>query len=726
MPFLFISKILANNIDENYNNNNNNNTTSTSATPQQIALSIPEILELILSFLTREDRQESARLVCKEWHAICKDLLPTSYTWILHINPKINTNTTDRNDGKDERDIRDLVSLANNIVIQIDSDNRTAATSQQRLVSWKNMMSVLSSVIRERTNRGVPPRLRTLHLRETVLANFAAQLPQLPRLSTLSTLRIDSVAKWDIIHLLTIVRACPNLEELSIKPTLAAARASPSSSIAQDERLELTSALERDLISGSNTLPMLTRLRTCILHNLTLTLPALRAFLEASPGLSKLVLAHCDHLVREGQEDAHLLSRTHYHDEQGARIIRLVGAHCPDLKIFHLSLPYGGSSYGLGTPEIAVMLETFPNMEEYNLSEVEFDPVIFKSLDTTGYTNRITTMNLLPTRPDAFRSEGVPLREILCTFEHLVHLRAPASNYYIEDMDLHNVLEQLEECNPDESGGWGEPQPHIPTNDLVVARQYIWACRGLKTLHMKIGQRRCTSSFQTERWLIIFGFLSRMAPRLQELYLARYTTEMSFRGGSCLLTRLKDLERVRIVVDNCPWTEYYFFTLSWLDSTPLSWLSPTPPSTWDRFLYSRYRREKELRNIRRDYKGIEPPQLTTAGSMMVERGRELGMDLSKLGYPEDLLEWMDERYRDPTTDIDTITANITTSGCCKEQLPPLPKLQSFWVEMPHYSDMEYEQLRYHEKVAAKLRPEVDIQLRRPRLDAYYLTTLKLY
>ncbi|KAK5829513.1 hypothetical protein F5H01DRAFT_316380 [Linnemannia elongata] len=719
MPSLFLSKIFANKYNNNNNNNNNITITPTptpaSTTSQQIALSIPEILKHILSFLTRKNRQDSARLVCKEWHAICKNLLPTSYTWILRINSKINTNTTDRNDSDDEQKIRDLVSLANNIIIQIDSDNRTAAASQQRLVSWKNMMSVLSSITRERTNRGAPPRLQTLHLRETALTNFTVQLPLLPRLTTLSTLRIDSLARWDIVHLFTIVRACPDLEELSIKPTPGAARASPSS--LQDERLELTSAQERNLISGSNTLPKLTRLQTCCLYNLTLTLPALRAFLEASPRLSKLVLAHCNHLVREGQRDARLLSRTHYHDEQDARIIRLVGEHCPDLKIFHLSLPYGGGSHGLGTPEIAVMLETFPHMEEYNLSEVEFDPVIFKSPDTAGYTNRITTMNLLPTRPDAYRSEGAPLREILCSFEHLVHLRAPASNYYIEDMDLHNVLEQLEECNLDESPGCGKPQPFIPKNDSAVARQYIWACRGLKTLHMKIEQRWPTYRFQTERWLIVFGFLSRMAPRLQELHLSRYTTDVSFRGGSCL-TRLQDLERIRIVINFCPWTDFNFSTLSWLD--------PTPPSTRDRFVYWCHRREKERRDIWKHYKSIAPSGVSTAGSMMVERGREMGMDLRKLGYPDDLLEWMDERYRDPTTDIGTIATNTTTPGRRKEPPSPLPKLQSFWVEMPHYSDIDYEQLRDHEEFVARVRPEVDIQLRRPYQDEYYLMTLKMY
>lgn len=99
---------------------------------------------------------------------------------------------------------------------------------------------------------------------------------------------------------------------------------------------------------------------------------------------------------------------------------------------------------------------------------------------------------------------------------------------------------------------------------------------------------------------------------------------------------------------------------------------------------------------------------------MVERGLELGMDMTKLGYPDDLLDWMDERYRDPTTAIDTITANTTTPGCRKEPPSSLPKLQSFWFEMPNCSDMENELLRVDEKFVAKVRPGVDIRLRRPR------------
>ncbi|OAQ28764.1 hypothetical protein K457DRAFT_32829 [Linnemannia elongata AG-77] len=266
-------------------------------TPKQIALSIPEVLKHFLSFFTRKDRQDPARLIGKVWHAICKDLLPNFYAWILRINLKINIKTADRNDrsdSHDEQDIRDLVSLANNIIVQIDSDSQTAATSQQRLVSWKNMVSVLSSITRERTS------------------------PWLP------------------------------------------------------EFLDVRKA--NDLSSPY-------------------------VFLEASPRLSKLVLAHCDHLKREGQNDAHLIITTRFHNQQGTRIIHPVGAHCPDFKIFHLALPHGGYSYGLGTLKAPLCWTAYGGIQ----------PERSGSPGAAGYTKRITTMNLLPCRSDAIHIEEVPL-----------------------------------------------------------------------------------------------------------------------------------------------------------------------------------------------------------------------------------------------------------------------------------------------------------------------------
>lgn len=66
-------------------NNNKNNSTTTIPTPcQQLALSIPEVLEHILSFLTLKNRQEIARFVCKQWYAACNHLVFTTHPNLFH------------------------------------------------------------------------------------------------------------------------------------------------------------------------------------------------------------------------------------------------------------------------------------------------------------------------------------------------------------------------------------------------------------------------------------------------------------------------------------------------------------------------------------------------------------------------------------------------------------------------------------------------------------------
>lgn len=247
-------------------------------------------------------------------------------------------------------------------------------------------------------------------------------------------------------------------------------------------------------------------------------------------------------------------------------------------------------------------------------------------------------------RSNACQAQAIPLRQILCSFEHLVHLRAPTAVYYLEDMDLHDVLEQLRECAPNKNPDYVDRHYHIPTDNPMIAHQYIWACRRLKTLHMALSHRASRSSYSAESSLIIFGFLSRMAPRLQELHLTRYTVNLSSQGGLSLLTRLQDLERIRIVLDYCP---------CWTDSA-LAWLKPTSPSALGHLKYSGLHRRNIRKHLRRRYKGISSPEVTAAGSMLVARGRELGMDMSKVGYPDDILEWMDEHY--------TGTATTTTGG----------------------------------------------------------------
>ncbi|KAG0376226.1 hypothetical protein BGX24_008118, partial [Mortierella sp. AD032] len=107
-------------------------------------------------------------------------------------------------------------------------------------------------------------------------------------------------------------------------------------------------------------------------------------------------------------------------------------------------------------------------MEELNLMAKDFEPSLVKVL-STAVVNRITTLNLLPSYSTTTLKSEIPLRMILCTFEHLVHFRAPRTAYSVDEMDLHDVQEQLRDhWNPKpkrEAHRMGRLNPHIPSDD---------------------------------------------------------------------------------------------------------------------------------------------------------------------------------------------------------------------------------------------------------------------
>lgn len=133
-------------------------------TSQQLALSIPEILENILSFLSLESRQRALKLVCKQWYAVCKTVTPVNYNWIFHLTSSYNDNDNDDIDMM-KRTIVERISSANNLIIKVDSSTPVTGASEQWLSSWATMMGVLSSIIQDHNDRGRHPRLRTIHLR---------------------------------------------------------------------------------------------------------------------------------------------------------------------------------------------------------------------------------------------------------------------------------------------------------------------------------------------------------------------------------------------------------------------------------------------------------------------------------------------------------------------------------------------------------------------------------
>lgn len=623
-----------------------NGNSITPATHSQLALSIPEILENILTFISLKDRLAVAQLVCKQWHAICKRLTPVSFIWPLCLPD--NENHT----------ARGLVHLTHNLTIRVFQSKHAT----DRLASWAAMMRMISDAILERRQF----KLGNLHLTEGVVVNLTVQLPQLPVLPYLTILKVDRENWWDVMHLFTIFKKCPNLEELIIKPTWTARYVRDNLSSQLDPR-------DEDTLVNEIQVPM-TRLRTCILYKMMVTLPALKVFLETCPRLSELMLIN---IFRFNRSDHRFIQLG---DQQP--IINLIGTHCPTLTKLH----YSAHDKALTDREITSILEHFPEFEVYSFADRDAGPTLLKGLRTI--TNRVTTLNLVAIQahqPQRLRT----LRDILCTFAHLIHLRAPNMEYYHEDMDVNDIRGQRitrwnfsDHRNQSKAGG---------PND-----RYVWACRGLRTLHMTVG---CylgdTNSSENAR--IMFGFLSRQCPQLQELHLRRSMMDLSFKGGLCLLTRLQELERIKIITRS----DYE------LDEQALFWLRTTP-STTDHINYPLLKVK-----IRRDVQNWSHRQLVAEASVKASRTKTIkdgderfGVDLTNVGLREDLFDWMEERYG-------------------SHKLRTWPKLKFFSIETKERCNTSESALKKLEAFVAKTRPDAQVHIRHSPKDPFEVT-LQLY
>ncbi|KAG0275009.1 hypothetical protein BGZ95_009266 [Linnemannia exigua] len=128
------------------------------------------------------------------------------------------------------------------------------------------------------------------------------------------------------------------------------------------------------------------------------------------------------------------------------------------------------------------------------------------------------------------------LHDLLCTSPQLIHLKTLKAPLRPQYMDLYDGQDDRFSFN-------SEGQSTLPP---------IWACRGLETLHIELHGK-----FDPR---VLFGYISRVLPDIQELYIIRpdhcetsnamllHTSSLLWlKGGFCLLSRLRCLERLCVV-----------------------------------------------------------------------------------------------------------------------------------------------------------------------------------
>ncbi|KAG0363108.1 hypothetical protein BGZ54_008320 [Gamsiella multidivaricata] len=301
------------------------------------------------------------------------------------------------------------------------------------------------------------------------------------------------------------------------------------------------------------------------------------------------------------------------------------------------------------------------------------------------YTNHLTSLEITPSS-DWTPRWGNALHEFLCDSPSLEHLRAGSIAYYIENLDLNGVLPDQEEYHQllqDDSDGVDDSNPSSSTkpSPQIPSSRRVWACQNLKTLHLEFTRRRhlqhnnafrssyadpsaSASSSSTHSSTsgnlssitvlenspklsrIVFGYISRFCPRLQDLLIRGYRLNMTLQGGFCLLTRLRELKKVAISQYDCqfrmrdilPWVTKRRSSVT--RSQRLRWRAMF--AGWWPLIH------------RKELKCNVPSSVDTGAEQGVEDGAWIGLGVERLGQLSDVV--------DVLRNLTTISPSLSSSS----------------------------------------------------------------
>ncbi|KAG0320796.1 hypothetical protein BGZ99_004302 [Dissophora globulifera] len=541
------------------------------------ALCIQEILELILSFLSQHVLRNVASLVCCQWRDATAHLLLSEAVWASNFQQEKRVEAMGKFPG------------AQILTLAPDAPERRSlpytwpnASQAQRQIAWREVLIRLQATASDKSLE----RIRILDLRGTLDVRVFCRVVEQCFSHQLVILQLESFKSGDYFYLERILKGCPRLEVLKVEPHSDSiqGQAIPGSSpedpgSEHDSVKEAASVLrERQVVEPLDWTEKL-RLRTLILFRPMLSQRVIQAILNACPDMGVLKLIA---VIERAPytTDPHSTSASNGNNRNSSNshdtltsfqrlhgtspydldaFVTHIARSCPRLHTFHLSM----QTRKLTTETLTAILERLPNVRHWGFVTRDVSPLHVLPLlhDRTVLAHRLTTLELRgggfqdPERSTSALSKT--LHEFLCTTPTLLHLIAPTVTYYTEYLDLNRILVGSKDSHPN--------TPH--------ADDRFWACRSLKTLHIEVRARFESDTLQNSR--VIFGYLSKVCPKLEDLQLRRPYLSFWLAGGLCLLSRLHNLERIKLCCRS--YTGFYESNfLEWIRREGHPWGSVSP------------------------------------------------------------------------------------------------------------------------------------------------------
>ncbi|ORZ29019.1 hypothetical protein BCR41DRAFT_344441 [Lobosporangium transversale] len=698
----------------------------------------PEVIERILSFVGQASLRTNIPLVSHQWYRMARVLLKrTVHFSAIHLK-----------EGVNEQVMAKKLGLAYTLACQRGSYPKfyTARLPLgQEEASWSILRNALASLASSSATSfySFGLKIRQFFFSADLNTDVWSQLLPLLRIlgPGLTCLHLDSVPYSAKISMAETRRLCPNLEELSVA-TVAASyapwRVDSIAKLEEEQDLDIKQDDSTDHLADVRAHIKQKRpwpLRSATFEKLGLTETALESFLRSCPELTELRIVNAQPVSERGSNDGPMKNFLLTKERRTAFFGRL-SSYCPKLDSLHVSVCEPSSIH-----EEAAPIAQFPLVEHWGVSTASMVRHPLSSacvlLDAHRMVNRLTTVEIIgPCRGSTAADErriGVWVHQLLCESPLLEHFKALEVNL---PLDLLYVTKAL----------FGQPcvsQSFL--SPLVPLNQRVWACRKLKTLHIRIDeQHRVGMTDFAEQLRVVLGYISRVCPDLEKLAINR--TNVFIRGpvSLCLLSRLKRLRTLQLYLRGYPlplkensidWMkrQYYYDTQEQMkqqwekvhkrqfsavkgllrlwkavrtindlyckdDSVSLSEqsLGVSFPLVRSRFDGSIFNKNKEIKlpDIATDQKHGQRTYEKKNEKELSEHGREIidGVDMTHLGQVQDLINYFQGRraHREECLwpEMETIDMRFQTNENRHAQ--------------KHYA------LKEIQRVINKIRPEIEI------------------
>lgn len=362
--------------------------------------------------------------------------------------------------------------------------------------------------------------------------------------------------------------------------------------------------------------------------------------------------------------------------------------HLKDLRIILDTIELSTCKQGhFSSLESKLIQEVCPLTSDWTLWANNVTPLSLQNLTMRSYPF-VTTLELYwspqsnrhsePCCKAALKDAPRLLHEYLCSSSELVHLKTLKAPIRPEYMDIYN---RGPSTNTDQ----------LPTTPPPPA---IWACRGLETLHTELH-----GSFKPRTF---FGYISRVLPHLEEIYISRpdvcqpasggpvyASVDLQLKDGLCLLSRLRYLERLWIKPNRNGLSISQCCT-----KMDLSWLDPSG----DSLKYKRKRQQEMKTWITPRYmegriESTRPPylQVLLPPEGAREKDREIWEQLRYLGMFKDVEEMVNEmdamKEREKVKDVEELMNKMDAIKEGEKVFVPLPafrklSLGSLFLQQP--------------------------------------------